>query len=764
MLLMSRHINFAGFQFNVPTRELLRVENGGVLTPLSLGSRAADVLLLFLNRPGELIAKNEIIDSVWPDLAVEESNLTVQISALRRVLDSGRNGASCIQTVAGRGYRFVLPLRDAVGSEIDLPACEADALQADAASPLAQGLSATPKSVAGTSPPQSVTAAAQASVGERRAGHWRFASAAMVAVLCSAVVVIHWRGLSSDGPVLRAEPRRLSIVALPFANARGEPKDDDLAAALTEDVTTSLAQTPGAFVVARSMAHAVASRKLSLPAIGSESGVRYVLEGTLRRSSDAVQLKVELSEAANGAGIWAAQFQGAGSETRDQIVRNLLFPLRTAFMDAEVQRLSTLPLAALTVEDLLTKVRAANNHPPITAARGAENIELLERALAVAPNSPELLISLAREHLRPIVEFGDRIGNRDDLWFRGSSYAERARAVAAGSEAMFELQAYLLRAEARFDEAIVAYKALMHAAPDSVRYHVDLARSLIAVGRSAEAIPLLEEAIRRSDVAAPRFVPYGALGQALIRLGRNDEAIDWLLAAREQSSGLIPQIYLLLAAAYANAGRIEDARRELRGYVKQQPTSTLRGVRHFVKPTPAAAEEQQHEFDGLARSGLRDHVDEDVEPGLAITAGVQANPLNAPTPRGAPGVSVIRTFELATLIDRQRGGGDERPLLLSIMCSDCLDIVFPGSIHVPQSVRHEPMTDEQRGALKAWLGPLLDGNPSRRLIIIFWNAERWHGRNLALELVALGYPNVSWYRGGLEAWDAAGLPVQRLHW
>src|SRR6266446_5289584 len=684
MLLMSRHINFAGFQFNVPTRELLRVENGGVLTPISLGSRAADVLLLFLNRPGELIAKNEIMDAVWPDLAVEESNLTVQISALRRVLDSGRNGASCIQTVAGRGYRFVLPLRDAAGSEIDLPACEADALQADAASPLAQGLSATPKPVAGTSPPQSVTAAAQASVGERRAGHWRFAVAAMVAVFCSAVVVIHWRSLSSDGSGLRAEPRRLSIVALPFVNASGEPKDDDLAAALTEDVTTSLAQTPGAFVVVRSMAQATASQKLPLPPVGSDLGVRYVLEGTVRRSSDAVQLKVQLSEAANGVSIWAAQFQGAADQPRDQILRNLLFPLWTAFMDAEAQRLSTLPLADLTVEDLVLKVRAANNHPPITRATSAENIELLERALALAPNSPEILMSLAREHLRPIVEFGDRIGNRDDLWFRGRSYVDRARAVAAGSEAMFGMQAYLLRAEGRFDEAILAYTALMRAAPDSVRYHLDLAQSLIAVGRSAEAVPVLEEAIRRSDVAAPRFVPYGALGQALIRLGRNDEAIDWLLAAREQSSGLVPQIYLLLAAAYGNAGRIADARRELRDYVKQQPTSTLRGVRHFLKPTPAAAEEQQREFDGLARSGLRAHVDEDVDPGLAITAGVQANPLNAPTPRGAPGVSVIGTFELATLIDHRQGSGNDQPLLLSTTCTFCLDIAFPGSIHVPQ--------------------------------------------------------------------------------
>ena len=763
MLLMSRHVNFAGFQFNVPTRELLRVENGGVLTPISLGSRAADLLLLFLNRPGDLITKNEIMDAVWPDLAVEESNLTVQISALRRALDSGRNGASCIQTVAGRGYRFVLPVKDAAGSEIDLPACEADALQANRASPLAQELGATPESVAATSSPQSAMAAVQATVDDRRARHWRFAAAAMVAVFCSAVVVIHWRGLSSDGSVLRAEPRRLSIVALPFANASGEPKDDDLAAALTDDVMTSLAQTPGAFVVARSMAQATASRKLPLPAIGSDLGVRYVLEGTVRRSSDAVQLKVQLSEAANGASIWAAQFQGAVGEPRHQILRNLLFPLQTAFMDAEAQRLSTRPLAALAVDDLLLKVRAANNHPPITRAKSAENIELLERALSLASDSPEILMSLAREHLRPIVEFRDRIGNRDDLRFRGRSYVERARAVSAGSEEMFGLQAYLLRAEGRFDEAIVAYKALMRAAPDSVRYHVDLAQSLIAVGLPAEAVPLLEEAIRRSDVAAPRFVPYAALGQALIRLGRNDEAIDRLLAAREKSSGLIPQIYLLLAAAYANVGRTEDARRELRDYVKLQPTSTLRHVRHTVKPTPATAEEQR-EFDGLARSGLRDHVDEDVDAGLPITMGVQPNPLDAPTPRGAPGVSVIRTFELATLTDHRQGGGNEQPLLLSTICSYCFDIVFPGSIYVPQYLRDEPMIDEQRDALKAWLDRLLDGNPRRRLIIISWNAERWHGRNLALELVALGYPSVSWYRGGLEAWDAAGLPVQRRQW
>jgi adenylate cyclase len=53
----------------------------------------------------------------------------------------------------------------------------------------------------------------------------------------------------------------------------------------------------------------------------------------------------------------------------------------------------------------------------------------------------------------------------------------------------------------------------------------------------------------------------------------------------------------------------------------------------------------------------------------------------------------------------------------------------------------------------------LNGRTSRRLVTFSWNAERWHGRDLALELVALGYPNVSWYRGGVEAWDVAGYPV-----
>src|SRR3954464_4686428 len=78
-------------------------------SPVPMGSRALDVLRVLVEKHGQLVPKQDIMDAVWPGLAVEESNLTVQISALRRTLDLGHTGASCIQTVTGRGYRFAWP-------------------------------------------------------------------------------------------------------------------------------------------------------------------------------------------------------------------------------------------------------------------------------------------------------------------------------------------------------------------------------------------------------------------------------------------------------------------------------------------------------------------------------------------------------------------------------------------------------------------------------------------------------------------------------
>ena len=86
---------------------LFRRDQNGTFSRAAIGSRALDILGVLITRAGEIVSKEEIIATVWPGTVVEDSNLTVQISALRRVLDVGRTQGSCIQTVSGRGYRFV---------------------------------------------------------------------------------------------------------------------------------------------------------------------------------------------------------------------------------------------------------------------------------------------------------------------------------------------------------------------------------------------------------------------------------------------------------------------------------------------------------------------------------------------------------------------------------------------------------------------------------------------------------------------------------
>ena len=117
---------FEGFRLHRRGGGLFREDERGVFAPVAIGSRALDVLGVLVERPGDLVLKDEIMAAVWPETVVEDSNLPVQIRALRRVLDQERAEGSCIQTVAGRGYRLVVSMRR-----------EADARSGTAAVPVA---------------------------------------------------------------------------------------------------------------------------------------------------------------------------------------------------------------------------------------------------------------------------------------------------------------------------------------------------------------------------------------------------------------------------------------------------------------------------------------------------------------------------------------------------------------------------------------------------------------------------------------------------
>src|SRR3984893_2144324 len=98
---------FEGFRLDQRAGVLFRRDERGVFAPVAVGSRAIDILGVLVERPGDLVSRAEIMEAVWPGTAVEDSNLNVQVAALRRILDQNREQGSCIQTVPGRGYRFV---------------------------------------------------------------------------------------------------------------------------------------------------------------------------------------------------------------------------------------------------------------------------------------------------------------------------------------------------------------------------------------------------------------------------------------------------------------------------------------------------------------------------------------------------------------------------------------------------------------------------------------------------------------------------------
>jgi len=216
---------FDEFRLDRRGEGLSRRDERGVFVPLSVGPRALDVLSMLVERAGQLVTKEEIMATVWRRSVVENANLTVQISALRRVLDQGRSEGSCIQTVAVRGYRLVVPV-----TRIET---------ADTPSMAAASVAGAP----------------------------------------------------------RAAPR-LSIVVLPFADLSEGGGQQYFADGITDDLTTDLSRLRHVLVISRNTAFTYKDQRVDAKQIGRELGVRYVLEGSVRRSGNQVRVNAQLIDAA----------------------------------------------------------------------------------------------------------------------------------------------------------------------------------------------------------------------------------------------------------------------------------------------------------------------------------------------------------------------------------------------------------------------------------------------------------------------------------
>lgn len=194
--------------------------------PVPVGARAFDLLMVLVKHQGQVCSKDDLLATAWPGLVVEENNLTVQISALRKWL-----GPEVVITVPARGYQL--------------------------------GIAAEPASIPG--------AAAE----------------------------------NATDPLPPGKP---SIGVLPFANLSGDPHEEPFCDGITEDLITELARFRALFVISRNSSFTYKGSPVDVRQAGRELGVRYILEGSVRRAGERVRVNAQLVEASSGVHVWAEKY------------------------------------------------------------------------------------------------------------------------------------------------------------------------------------------------------------------------------------------------------------------------------------------------------------------------------------------------------------------------------------------------------------------------------------------------------------------------
>ena len=159
--------------------------------------------------------------------------------------------------------------------------------------------------------------------------------------------------------------------------------------------------------------------------------------------------------------------------------------------------------------------------------------------------------------------------------------------------------------------------------------------------------------------------------------------------------------------------------------------------------------------EGLRLAGLRDHADEDTDFEVAADNNVLSAALIAPTPTTVPGAKTIRTEELADMLSRQK------PILIDVAL-DSWGRSIPGAIGLQGAGHGAHFSGGVQDRFHRTIHDLTNGDLSAPTVVFCVNSERFTGYNLALRLVALGYTEVYWYRGGVEAWQVSGLPESDL--
>lgn len=577
---------FGPFRLDVQERLLMRHQDAIHLPP-----KAFETLLVLVENRGHLLAKQELMNKIWAETFVEEGNLALHISTLRKVLDDLQEHPQYIETVPRYGYRFVAAVKEHGREKV-----EAGPNQ-ELAAPPARVMEESPAQVAG-----------EAVSGARsRPLLSRVMVPALSLVLLAVAIVWVSRFNVGKGKTKNVAPIR-SLAVLPLANLSGDPSQDYLADGLTEELITELAQIKSLQVISGTSVMQYRSVKKSLPEIARELQVDAVVEGAVLRSGQRVRITAQLIEARPDRHLWAQTYE---RDVRDlialqgEVAREIARQVGTQLTSMEQARLSAArPVDPKAYEDYLQGRYFWNKR---TRAAYLKAIESFNGAIAETPNYAQAYAGLADTYalLGSLPEDAKRP--------RGVLMPEAKEAALAAlhlddslAEAHTSLAFVEMHYEWNFKEADREFQRAIQLNPNYGTAHQWYAFDLAALGRMDEAVSEVKRArqvdplslIINTDVAeilyyAHRYDDALKQGRATVEMDPNFPFAHNMLAriyAQKQMfseaifegeravalTGEDPWMISELAVTYAMAGKVAEMKRCLRRLAKVSPSDNPR--------------------------------------------------------------------------------------------------------------------------------------------------------------------------------------------
>jgi len=350
-------------------------------------------------------------------------------------------------------------------------------------------------------------------------------------------------------------PDKPSIAVLPFTNMSGDPQQDYFAAGITEDLTTDLSKISGLFVISRNSSDVYKGRSVDVRTVSRELGVRYILEGSVRRFNDQIRINAQLVDGVDGGHIWAERFDGTMANVfslQDEVNRKIVSALKVNLTAADEKILDKIETSNPDAYDLL--LRGLEQYQLFTRETNALARDLFIQAVALDPGYARANANVALSHSTDVNFYWT--SDREQSIQSGLEYSKKAMELDDSIPQIYLTRSILYLSQRRYDAAIEAALRTIEVHPDYADGQASLAFILSYSGQPERAL----EAIHRARQINPQStgVFLTVEGRILYLLGRYDDSLKML----EESVARNPafdRAHLNLAVTYVKLGRIDDA-------------------------------------------------------------------------------------------------------------------------------------------------------------------------------------------------------------